>query len=305
MNKRKVIIFGARGLLGTQLRQVFSNDEVFAWDREDLDITDRESVLEQCKTVDPDIIINAAAYTAVDQIETDAEVSRNAFLVNAHAVYRLAEVALTHKALFVHFSTDYVFDGEKGEAYEEEDDANPINAYGRSKREGEEMVLRLSERDLKYYLIRTSRLFGKAKSEENSKETFPDLVLRLAMEKKSLDFIEGSEISSTTYANDLAAETYKLVASDLPYGIYHRTNDGECSWFEFAKEVLNLSPLYTTEEGVKDKQFVEVTPVAASSLPRPAKRPKYSVLKSTKLPPMRSWKEALADYLTLDNDINV
>ncbi|PJE75846.1 dTDP-4-dehydrorhamnose reductase [Candidatus Uhrbacteria bacterium CG10_big_fil_rev_8_21_14_0_10_48_11] len=294
----RIIIFGANGLLGGYLINAFREDDVFAWDREDVDITDSAAVAEQCENAAPDVIINAAAYNAVDEAERNAKASQLAFSLNSKAVFNLANVAKSLGATLVHFSTDYVFDGKQEKSYTEDDEPNPLSVYGRSKREGEQAVVRVGGQSSRYYVIRTSRLFGKTGRNENAKRTFPDLVLERASEADSLSFIEGSEIASPTYAEDLAEAVKTLIAEEHPSGIYHRTNDGACSWYEYAKAVLDASKEYTTDERVKGKKYIELVPAAAADIPRPAPRPKFSVLATTKLPLLRSWREGLLEYLT-------
>ena len=139
----------------------------------------------------------------------------------------------------------------------------------------------------KFYLMRLSRLFGKAGNGENAKKSFVDMILNLAKEKEALEIID-EELSSPTYAPDLAKLTKKIVANKMPYGIYHGANGGSCTWYEFAKEALKLKNI-----------SCKLIPVPASQFPRPAARPKYSILLNTKLSPARSWREALKEYLEI------
>ncbi|MFA5954713.1 MAG: dTDP-4-dehydrorhamnose reductase [Patescibacteria group bacterium] len=294
----RIALFGTNGLLGGYLEKVFSDADVFTWASDDVDIRDVEAVREQCSATTPDIIINAAAYNAVDEAERSAEASEQAFSLNSKAVHGLAEVAASLGAVLIHFSTDYVFDGKKGDEYNEDDIPNPLSVYGRSKREGEEILIKAGERGLSYYLVRTSRLFGLSGRNKKAKRSFPDLVLTRAAETNSLSFIDGSEISSPTYAADLAAAVRGLVVNRPPSGIYHRTNQGSCSWYDFAKAVLDNSEHYTTNEAIKGKKYIELLPVAAADVPRPAPRPKFSALTSIRLPLLRPWQDALIEYLS-------
>src|SRR3989344_8369545 len=229
----KVLVLGARGMLGQELVKVFYDKEIIAWDRDDLNITNQKQVFEKIKEVKPDIILNAAAYNAVDLAEEDKD---SAFAVNAEAVKHLALVSKEIGAIFVHFSTDYVFEGIKKDGYKEEGVINPQSVYARSKAKGEEYLREIGG---KYYLIRLSRLFGRPGIGDGSKKSFVDMILNLAKEKEALEIID-EELSSPTYAPDLAKLTKEIVANKMPYGIYHGANGGSCTWYEFAQEALKL-----------------------------------------------------------------
>jgi dTDP-4-dehydrorhamnose reductase len=164
------------------------------------------------------------------------------------------------------------------------------------------MVLRLSERNPRSYLIRTSRLFGPATAGVHGKKTFVDVVLEAADSGASLAFIDGEEIASPTYVKDLAAAVRELVTTSPPPGIYHRTNDGAASWYEFAAAVLEGSGRYAVGRDGPGMRRVELERISSADLPRPARRPRYSVLQSTKLPPLRPWREALREYLAVSHN---
>ncbi len=270
----KILILGHKGMLGHELVEEFKNDyELVLWDREQIDISKKEEVIKKVSDLCPDVVINAAAYTAVDEAESNKDL---AYKVNSCAVGFLATACKEINALFVHFSTDYVFDGENHNGYKENHSYNPINLYGKSKALGEKMILDISPR---YYIIRTSWLFGK-----NGKN-FVETMLRLAKENKDIRVV-NDQFGSPTYAKDLASEVRKLVESQSPFGIYHITNSGTCNWYDFAVKIFELANLNP-----------KVKPVASKEFPTPAKRPIYSMLINTKLPPMRKWEEALKDYL--------
>ena len=275
----KVLVLGAKGMLGQELVKVFYDKEVIAWDRDDLNIADRGEVFRKIEGVKPDVILNAAAYNAVDLAEEEKEA---AFLINAEAVKNLSEMSKKIGSILVHYGTDYAFDGEKESGYTEDDLTDPQSSYGRSKVQGEKY---LQEMGGKFYLMRLSRLFGKAGNGENAKKSFVDMILNLAKEKEALEIID-EELSSPTYAPDLAKLTKKIVANKMPYGIYHGANGGSCTWYEFAKEALKLKNI-----------SCKLIPVPASQFPRSAARPKYSILLNTKLSPARSWRKALKEYL--------
>jgi len=274
----KVLIIGANGMLGHELAQTFAKYNPTLWDMSDIDITDKSQVDEKICALNPEIIINAAAFTAVDKCEEQEEIATK---VNGEAVGYLVEVAHRLNATLVHYSTDYVFDGEKKEGYVESYVPNPINAYGRSKLAGEKAMGSLGATAsplLKYYIIRTAWLYG------IHGKNFVETMLSMAKAGEPLKVVDD-QFGSPTYAPDLAKATLDIVENKKPYGIYHRTNDGETSWYEFAKEIFSVF-------GVK----ADLSECTTQEYPTPAKRPKYSVMVSTKLEPLRPWQEALQDY---------
>jgi len=280
----RVLIIGSHGMLGQELPRAFAGADVVGWGRGDCDITDADAVRARVAALAPDVCINATAYNAVDRAEEDAA---TAMAVNGVAVGALAEAAATIGATFVHYSTEYVFDGSKRDGYAEDDAPNPINAYGRSKAAGEHALCEVARAHpaWRWYLIRTSRLFGLPGASANAKRGFVDTMLALSAEKDRLEVVDGEE-SSPTYAPDLARATRALIERGAPSGVYHRTNDGYCTWFGFAAAIFRITGWRGT-----------LVPVAASAYPRPAKRPASVVLRTTKLPPMRRWEDALAEYL--------
>lgn len=273
----KLLVLGAKGMLGQDLVKVFSADrhyEVIAWDIKELDITNRKEVFEKISKLKPEIIINAAAYTDVDGCESAKDVCMR---INGEAVGYLAKAAKKIDAVLVYYSTDYIFDGKKKEGYvEDEKNISPINVYGQSKALGER---ELQKNTNKYYLIRTSWLYGKAG------KNFVDTMLKLAQTQKKLRVV-CDQHGKPTYTVDLAKRTKELLESGRDFGIYHITNEGETTWYEFAKKIFELA-----------KVDIKVLPCTTEDFPRPAKRPEYSILINTKLPPLRSWKIALFEYL--------
>ncbi len=281
----KVLILGAKGMLGTELVKVYSDHEVLAWDREECDITNADQIRSKILEARPDLIINCAAYNNVDGAEDEGR--ELAYLLNREAPGYIAEVAKELDVPFVQYTSDYVFDGAKSDGYIETDEPNPISEYAKSKAEGEVRVLASGAR---VYVIRPSRIFGEMGTGEGVKESFVDLILRLAEDKNELDLVD-EETASPTYAPDLAKRTREVVEGYEP-GIYHGTNEGACTWFGFAKEIFQLA-------GQDD---IKLNPVPTSFYPRPAARPSCSWLKNTKLPPARSWQDALAEYMKLRQD---
>lgn len=285
----KLLIIGAQGNLGTQINNVFSQDDGYdatVWDKSEVDITDRELVLKKLSGLEPDIIINCAAYNAVDLCEEDDAQFELALKLNRYAVGNLADAALRVGAVIVHYSTDYVFDGEKREGYAEKDTPKPISRYAKSKKLGEDEVISRSGKGLKWYLIRSSKLFGPMGEFAGAKKSFFDLIIDVAGKQQELQVVDGEELSCFTYTVDLARATKKLAEDRRPWGIYHITNSGESSWYDGAVEVFRI-------KGIK---YNKLTPIKSADYPRPAKRPKYSVLLNTKLEPLRDWKEALREY---------
>jgi dTDP-4-dehydrorhamnose reductase len=258
----KMLIIGASGMLGSELCKVFP--EAVKLTRKELDITNREQVMESIQKTKPDVVINAAAYTDVDGCEDKMEL---AFQVNGYGPGHIAEACSIVGAKLVHFSTDYVFDGSKKE-YVESDAPNPINVYGYSKLLGEIKIIE-NIRDCR--IIRVSWLFG------IHGRNFVETILRLSGEM-SIVKVVNDQFGKPTYTVDLSNRVKEIIQLDP--GIYHITNEGTCSWYEFACAIIDNAIPCTSEE-----------------FPRKAKRPKYSVLVNTKTRPMRHWEEALTKYL--------
>lgn len=284
---KKVLILGAKGNLGGQLVKVFKDDyNVIAWDREEIDITDKDLISKKINDIKPEVIINTAAYNAVDKCETNEQEFELAKKLNKEAVGCLAEAAIENNSLIVHYSTDYVFDGDNEEGYKEDDEPNPVNKYGETKLMGEQELIKRSGKGLKWYLIRTSKLFGPKGESEVTKSSFFDIMLELAKDKNKIDVV-NEEVSCFTYTPDLAKATKDLAESDRSNGIYHIVNSGSCTWYEAAVELFKIAGI-----------DIKANPVTSDKFPRPAKRPKYSVLLNTKLEPLRDWREALQEYLS-------
>lgn len=267
-------------MLGQELAKVFADNEFFLWDKEELDITDVEMAAAKLAKLKPDLIINSAAYNNVDDCETNFELANK---INSDGPQNLARIAKDLGATLVHYSTDYVFPGTNPEGYLENDQPEPRSKYAESKLGGE-AVLNLHD---KVYLVRTSRLFGRPATSEGAKKSFVDVMLKLGREKESLDLVH-EEYSNPTYVVDLAQRTKEILVGDYEPGIYHVVNEGACTWYEFANEIFK-------QAGIN----VKINPVGSDKFPRPAKRPAYSSLINTKLPKMRTWQEALSEYLRI------
>ncbi|MDD4333181.1 MAG: dTDP-4-dehydrorhamnose reductase [Patescibacteria group bacterium] len=285
----KIIILGAKGNLGTQLVKVFNQSEkyeVIAWDKDDIDITDKELMEKKLKEIKPDIIINVVAYNAVDKCEKDDAEYEIAKKINCDTVGNLAQISLEINALFIHYSTDYIFGGIKKEGYNEDDEPGPISRYAQTKLSGEKEIIRRSGKGLKWYLIRTSKLFGPKGKSEAAKPSFFNLMIDLSKTRDSLDVV-NEELSCFTYTPDLARATQKIIEERKGYGIYHIVNSGPITWYKAAVELFKIL----------GNNKIKLNSVASDKFPRPAKRPKYSVLINNKLEPLRDWREALREYL--------
>jgi dTDP-4-dehydrorhamnose reductase len=258
----KVLLLGAQGMLGHALQEVFPGAMFFG--HADLDITNKNSVYDRINHERPDVVINSAAYTDVDGCEDNRD---HAFAVNGYGPGYLAAACGKTGSVLVHFSTDYIFDGTK-EAYREDDAPNPINAYGESKLLGE---VSIRENMDDYRIIRTSWLFGPYG------RNFVDTILALSHRMEVVRVV-NDQIGKPTYTLDLARATHGIISR--PPGVYHLTNNGQCSWYEFARAFIPNAVPCTTEE-----------------FPRRAKRPAYSVLLNTKTPPLRHWRAAVLEYL--------
>ncbi|MDR3642135.1 MAG: dTDP-4-dehydrorhamnose reductase [Candidatus Doudnabacteria bacterium] len=274
-----ILILGSQGMLGGELKRTFS--KALGWDRKELDlgqIGDLEQRLAALPQL-PDAVINCAAYNDVDGAEAYPD---KAFLINSTAVGKIASACNSLGIPLIHFSSNYVFDGEKGE-YREDDQPNALSTYGKSKYQGEQL---LRKNCFKYYLIRTSVLFGQEAESQFAKKSFIEIMLEL---RETTDTIKAvtDEINSLTYVSDLASSVEALITKKYPYGIYHIVNGGQASWYDFAQEIFRL----------KGKE-VKLEAVDSSAFPRKASRPKKAVLLNTKFPELRSWQEALAEFLS-------
>ena len=275
----KVLITGAKGMLGQDMVAEFQRRdyEVHAADHKALDITDIQAVRAAITALRPDIVVNCAAYTDVDRAESEPEIATR---VNGLGPRNLALACEATGAVLLHISTDYVFDGEKEGPYEIWDTPNPINVYGKSKLWGENYVRSLMHR---YFIVRTSWLFGK------SGRNFVTTMLELAKRREPIRVVNDQR-GCPTYTVDLARACADLVESGC-FGIYHVTNQGATTLYEFAKEIFRIS-------GVS----VRVEPVRTVDFPRPARRPRNSALHSFPLGldpvcVLKAWQEALREYL--------
>lgn len=273
------LVVGAKGLLGRELMKVLpALGEVTGVDKEDCDILDPvriEAVLDSCQPV---WVVNSAAYTDVDGCETNPEPARE---INAVGPGRLARACRRRGIYLIQLSTDFIFDGRKSSPYLEDDQPHPVSVYGQTKLAGEEAVLQELNSAL---VVRTSWLFGPGG------KNFPDTILRQAQGGGDISVV-ADQVGSPTAAFDLAGAIRNLIEKNAA-GVVHVTNEGSCSWFEYALFVVLAS-------GLKNK----VNPVSSSEFPRPAARPAYSVLDHHRYEEitgrtMRPWQEAVREYLS-------
>lgn len=274
----KILVTGANGQLGKALQQLakhYPQHQFRFLSREDLPIHHFELVRNYFKVEHPDVCINAAAYTAVDRAETERDL---AFQVNAEAVGVLAAVCKAHGSRFIHVSTDYVFDGTSEKPYREEDPTGPLTVYGESKLEGERQALQLNPDSV---IIRTSWVY------HETGRNFVKTIIRLLGERPYIGVV-NDQIGSPTYAGNLAECIMKVAeAEKFVPGIYHYSDQGEISWFDFAKEIARLIDSKT-----------EVRPITTPEFVTPAHRPAYSVLDKSRIMNIfgvipKPWKDSL------------
>jgi dTDP-4-dehydrorhamnose reductase len=275
----KVVVTGAAGQLGQDvlLELARKNHQAFGADRQQLDITIEENVLAYISEVKPDVILHCAAYTNVDGAEENEEL---AYQINAAGTEYLAKAAKQTGTKLLYVSTDYVFDGTATEPYEVDEPTKPLGAYGRTKLAGEQLLQKHLE---EFFIVRTAWVFGVHGN------NFVKTMIRLGKERGEVGVVHD-QVGSPTYTVDLARFMVELMETDK-YGIYHATNSGICSWYEFAVEIFKQAEMN-----------VKVNPLTSDQFPRPAARPKYSVLSKKMieqqgLTPLRDWKEALSAYL--------
>ena len=281
-----ILVTGADGQLGRELKELVAarrdRENIFFTDRKRLDISDKAAVKSFCSENHINTIINCAAYTAVDKAEEDAE---SADLINHIAVRNMAEIAKERGIGLVHISTDYVFDGKHYKPYTEEDSPNPTGVYGKTKLAGEEAILEVSPENS--IIIRTSWVYS------SYGNNFVKTMLRLGKEREKLGVI-FDQIGTPTYAADLAAAILEILPKidNSKPEIYHYSNEGAISWYDFAKEIMKMVKL-----------SCQIDPIETWQYPTPAKRPHYSLLNKAKIKKdfdlsIPYWKDSLSHCLT-------
>ena len=278
----RIVIIGAAGQLGTDLQKVLSEWELVPLTHADLDICDFNRTRAAVSDTKPDAVINTAAFNRVDDCEDCPE---QAFAVNAFGPRHLAQICAELKCVLMHISTDYVFGGEKQIPYREDDTPNPLSVYGVSKLAGESFVRHNCP---KHYVVRTSGLYGVAGSRSKG-GNFVETMIHLAREGKSIRVV-NDQVLSPTFTRDLAEKLKELLQTGK-YGVYHLTNSGQCSWYEFASTIFDLA-------GLKP----DFGPATSVEYKAKARRPAYSVLananiKHVGIQDARGWRAALSAYL--------
>ncbi len=275
----KVLVTGANGQLGYDVVKElqYRNIECYGAARADFDLCDFTAAEKFITAYNPDVIIHCAAYTAVDKAEDEVELCR---AVNAGGTENIAKICKTIDAKMLYISTDYVFDGTKDGCYEVNDIPHPINVYGQIKLEGEQAVQKILN---KYFIVRISWVFGEHGN------NFVKTMLRLGKERKEISVV-ADQIGSPTYTKDLAKLLVDMIQTDK-YGIYHATNEGECSWAEFAEEIFKVAGM-----------DVMVKHIAAEEYPTKAKRPKDSRMSKRNIMNngfdlLEDWKSAVSRYI--------
>lgn len=278
-----VLVTGANGQLGQAIQFIsnkYANIDFVFCDSTSLDITDINNIKQIFKQVKPHYCINAAAYTAVDKAESEPE---KAHLINVIGAKNLAEVCKEFSTILLHVSTDFVFDGSKTTPYLETDLPNPTGVYGQTKLDGEKAIQLTFDN---YFIVRTSWVYSQFGN------NFMKTMLRLASERESLSVV-NDQIGSPTYAVDLAEVLVKIIQTDNRqqtkdnFGIYNFSNEGQCSWYDFAKKIFEVNNI-----------SINLQPIPTSAYPTPAKRPAYSVLDKSKIKgifnvEVREWEESL------------
>lgn len=281
----KILITGANGMLAKAVRERFKEQELILTDvvgtTEKLNITNFADVEDFVSHVNPDVIINCAAYTAVDKAEEEENLARK---INADGPRNLAIVSKQHNCILVHISTDYVFGGDLSldEIYKEDDVKAPVTAYGRTKLDGEKAITKNTDN---FYIFRTAWLYGDGKN-------FVRTMLKFGKQKDDVKVVFDQH-GSPTYTEDLADIIYQALEKNIPYGIYHTTNLGFTTWYDFTKKIYDLAGISCKVNPVTSEEFASI-----------AKRPANSMLSKEKILDagisVPSWEDALERYLKLE-----
>jgi dTDP-4-dehydrorhamnose reductase len=283
----KIAVIGSTGQLGTDLMKVLQDEhDVIGFTHENLEVSDYDSCL-KLKEHHPDVIVNTAAFHKTDQCEDELV---RTFSVNAIGARNVTLISKEIGATTVFIGTDYVFDGNKKEPYTEDDPTNPINSYGISKLAGE----LYTKQNPKHYIARVASLFGKAGASGKG-GNFVETMITKAKNNEAINVVNDMWMSPT-YTKDAAEIIKRILELELPFGIYHASNQGFCTWFQFSQEIYRMTNLTPTLRSIESVQ-----------IKTNAKRPTFSALRSTKLQKygitVRGWKEALHDYLILKEHI--
>ena len=279
-------LIGNKGMLGTEIQLLLEEKQIpYIGSDKEVDITSTESISTFTASKKILWVINCSAYTAVDKAEDEQEL---AFKINDAGVKNLAEFSQRNGAKLIHFSTDYVFDGTKKEPYVETDLTNPISIYGKSKLAGELSIQNVSS---EYFILRTSWLYGRYGN------NFVKTMISLFNQRASVAVV-ADQVGSPTYTFDLASVVIHLIQTDAKqYGVYHFSNEDQCSWYEFAKEIYAQA----IQRDIVNNRSLEIRPITTPEYPTKATRPANSLLSKQKIKTtfslsIRSWKEALQNY---------
>ncbi len=288
----KILITGANGMLAKEVKERFlKGNELILTDVADLDITDEKVVFEYVNNIKPDYIINCAAFTAVDKAEDCYELADK---INGNGPTNLAKAAKAVNAKLVHISTDYVFSGdlEVSKDYKEDDEKSPVTVYGKTKLHGEQGVEKNMD---EYYIFRTAWLYGVGGN------NFVKTMTKLGKDKDELNVVSDQH-GSPTYAKDLTEIIYQAIEKKIPYGIYHATNQGYTTWYDFTKEILAEQGIQCKLNPVTTEQYIEMMKITQ------AKRPYNSQLSKNKLKEqginVPDWKDGLKRYLEEERGLN-
>lgn len=278
-----VLVVGGLGQLGQSIQFISSKypEITFKYvDVDEMDITNESQVQHKFQEIRPQYCINAAAYTAVDKAETDVD---KAFAINVKGVENIAKACKQTSTVLLHISTDFVFDGNKTTPYTENDVPNPLGVYGQTKLDGEKVIPTILDN---YYIVRTSWLYSQFGA------NFMKTMIKLGQERETLSVV-NDQIGTPTHAVDLAEALIKIILFNAQhptpntYGLYHFSNEGQCSWFDFASKIFEIKNI-----------VINLSPIPTSAYPTPAKRPVYSVLDKTKIKQVfkisiKSWEKSL------------
>ena len=283
----KILITGANGMLAKSVREKLSEgNELICTDVNELDITDESAVLKKVEEIKPEYIINCAAYTAVDKAE---DVYDLADKINADGPGNLAKAAKAVDAVLIHISTDYVFDGDLdlSKSYVETDQVGPVTVYGKTKLHGEEEVQKNTD---KFYIFRTAWLYGDGNN-------FVRTMLKLGTTKDEINVVSDQH-GSPTYAEDLANIIKQAIEKKIPYGIYHTTNQGFTTWYEFTKKIFELANISCKVNPVTTEKYIEIMKVKQAKRPFNSKLSKEKILsQGIEIP---TWEEGLKRYLDIE-----
>ncbi|MFA5014109.1 MAG: dTDP-4-dehydrorhamnose reductase [Actinomycetota bacterium] len=287
----KIALIGVNGQLGTDIKSHFVKKGIKLTGLvglADINVSDYKTSENTIKSIDPDLVINTAAFHDVDLCEDEAH---SAFEVNVMGVRNLSIICNEMDIPLMHFSTDYIFDGKKKEPYTENDCAAPLSLYGISKLAGEQVMRYLLD---KYYIIRLSGLYGHAGSAGKGNTNFVEQMIKMSEKEKEIKVV-NDQVLTPTSTIDVAEKLFELIQTGK-YGIYHMTNTGSCSWYEFACEIFKLMKLPA-----------KIFPTTTEEFGAKARRPEYSVLdnlnlRKVGLADLRSWKEALREYIESRNN---